>query len=114
MSELLTISAAAELLSLSRSSLYDAMARGELGFCRFGRARRIPRAALEHWISSKYEGGWATMPGGMVKGFDHKESPTTHRAPVAGKHSGLDGAFQVKGTLDDFNESGKLSTIRTS
>jgi excisionase family DNA binding protein len=43
---LLTVAAAAAFLSVSRSTLYLAMDRGQLPFVKLGRARRIPRRAL--------------------------------------------------------------------
>lgn len=86
---LLTVDAATELLSIGRSTLYSAMERGELAFCRFGRARRIPRRVLLAWAASKMQGGWATMPGATANGFGrNEEDPETQRALIAGKHPG--------------------------
>ncbi|MFG2992783.1 helix-turn-helix domain-containing protein [Streptomyces sp. NPDC048257] len=41
------VEAAAELLSLGRSTVYELMATGELPFVKLGRARRIRRADLD-------------------------------------------------------------------
>jgi excisionase family DNA binding protein len=41
-----TVAAASRFLSLSRATIYKLMENGELAFCKFGRARRIPRRAL--------------------------------------------------------------------
>ncbi len=41
---------AARLLSLSRSTIYEMMDRGELPSVRCGAARRIPMAALRAWV----------------------------------------------------------------
>jgi excisionase family DNA binding protein len=48
---LLTPEEAAELLSLSRSTLYRLMARGEMPSHKVGRARRVPRALLEQFVA---------------------------------------------------------------
>lgn len=53
---LVTISEATKLLSVSRSFLYLAMERGELAYCRFGRARRIPRRALLEFAAARLNG----------------------------------------------------------
>jgi excisionase family DNA binding protein len=47
---LLTPEAAAELLSVGRTAIYDLMARGELSSVRIGRSRRIPIAALHEFV----------------------------------------------------------------
>jgi excisionase family DNA binding protein len=41
-----TVKEAGEFLSLSRATIYLLMDNGKLPYARFGRARRIPRAAL--------------------------------------------------------------------
>jgi excisionase family DNA binding protein len=41
---------AARVLSLSRSTLYELLARGELASIKVGAARRIPVDALHAWI----------------------------------------------------------------
>jgi excisionase family DNA binding protein len=43
---LLTVREAASLCRVSRGFLYAAMERGELPYCKLGRARRIPRRGL--------------------------------------------------------------------
>ena len=43
---LVTVSEAASFLSLSRSTLYTLMDRGDIPFVKLGRSRRIPRRAL--------------------------------------------------------------------
>jgi excisionase family DNA binding protein len=48
---LLTVSAAAEVLGLGRSKVYELIARKELESVRVGRARRVPRASLEAYVS---------------------------------------------------------------
>lgn len=37
-------------LNVSRSTVYLLMDRGELGYVKFGRSRRVPREALEDFI----------------------------------------------------------------
>ncbi|MEJ8643715.1 helix-turn-helix domain-containing protein [Streptomyces sp. MS1.HAVA.3] len=44
---LYTVEAAAELLSLGRSTVYELMASGDLPFVKLGRARRIRRADID-------------------------------------------------------------------
>lgn len=48
---LVRVEEAARILSLSRSTIYEMMDRGELPSVRCGAARRIPIAALREWIS---------------------------------------------------------------
>jgi excisionase family DNA binding protein len=43
---LMTVREAASLCRVSRAFLYAAMDRGELPYCKLGRARRIPRRGL--------------------------------------------------------------------
>ncbi len=40
-----------QVLGLGRSKIYEMMAAGELPTVRVGRAIRVPRAALEAWVS---------------------------------------------------------------
>lgn len=47
----MTIQEAMRFAGVSRSTLYEAMARGELAFVKIGTARRIPRRALELWLA---------------------------------------------------------------
>jgi excisionase family DNA binding protein len=44
---LLRISEAAELLGVSRSTLYQLVARGDLAVVKIGRSVRVPRTAVE-------------------------------------------------------------------
>lgn len=49
---LLKFDEAATLLRISRSRLYELVARGEVpGVVTFGRSRRIRRASLERWVA---------------------------------------------------------------
>ena len=47
---LVRVEEAARILSLSRSTIYEMMDRGELQSVRCGTARRIPLAALRAWV----------------------------------------------------------------
>ncbi len=47
---------AAEKLSLSRATLYELIAAGEIRVVRVGRATRIPTAELERWLGAKLAG----------------------------------------------------------
>ena len=47
---LVRVEEAARMLSLSRSTIYELLDRGELPSVRCGAARRIPVAALRAWI----------------------------------------------------------------
>lgn len=42
---------AADVIGVSRTTVYALMRDGALGFVRVGRARRIPRAELERWVA---------------------------------------------------------------
>lgn len=44
---------AAKLLGLGRSKVFEMIAAGELPVVRIGRAVRVPRAQLEHWIEAR-------------------------------------------------------------
>jgi excisionase family DNA binding protein len=46
-----TIPAAQRFLGLSRAKIYQLMESGELPYCKFGRARRIPRRALVEYAA---------------------------------------------------------------
>jgi len=51
---LLKFDEAARLLRISRSRMYELVARGEVpGLVTFGRSRRISRVALERWIAEQ-------------------------------------------------------------
>jgi len=47
----MTISEAMRFAGVGRSFLYEAMERGELAYVKIGKARRIPRRALELWLA---------------------------------------------------------------
>jgi excisionase family DNA binding protein len=47
------VAEAAEFLCISRAKLYQLMDAGELAYCKFGRARRIPKRALYEYAQSK-------------------------------------------------------------
>jgi excisionase family DNA binding protein len=47
---LLTPKEAQKVLRLGKNKTYELIARGGIPVIRFGRAIRIPRAALEEWI----------------------------------------------------------------
>lgn len=49
---LLTVGDAARLLAVGRTTLYALIKRGELRTVAIGRARRIPRAALEQFVET--------------------------------------------------------------
>jgi excisionase family DNA binding protein len=50
MQTLLTITEVADELALSRSTIYELVASGRLETVRIGRARRVPRAALDAFV----------------------------------------------------------------
>lgn len=47
----MSVQEATRFTGLSRSFLYEAMAKGELPFVKVSSARRIPRRALEEWLA---------------------------------------------------------------
>jgi excisionase family DNA binding protein len=47
---LLTVEESAQALRLSRTHVYDLLARGELASVKIGRARRIPAQALDEYV----------------------------------------------------------------
>lgn len=49
--ELLTVPEAAGLLSLSRTTVYELVAAGDLPVVKIGRATRIPAEALRAWVA---------------------------------------------------------------
>lgn len=53
---LCTVSEACRLLAVSRSFLYQRMDAGDLPYCRFGRCRRVPRAALIQFAARHLRG----------------------------------------------------------
>lgn len=55
---LLRVDEAAHLMSLSRSTIYEMMAKQELPSVRYGNARRIPFAAIQQWIKDNTIGAY--------------------------------------------------------
>ena len=55
---LVTIREAARFLSLSRSTLYQMMDKGELLYAKIGGSRRIPKQALKNLAGTSLLGGW--------------------------------------------------------
>ncbi len=53
----MTVSEAAEYLSISRSKLYEMMDKGELAYVKLGRCRRIQRRDLIDLVSRQLRGG---------------------------------------------------------
>jgi excisionase family DNA binding protein len=52
---LITVREAAERINLSRDTVYDLIARGEIPSKRVGRALRVPVKALEKWAQPDVE-----------------------------------------------------------
>ena len=48
--QLLSIPAAASILGVGRSTVYELMSRGELRTVKIGRCRRVPRATLTAFV----------------------------------------------------------------
>jgi excisionase family DNA binding protein len=44
---------AARVLNVSRTSLYEMLARGELPSLTIGRSRRVPAEALRRWVAER-------------------------------------------------------------
>jgi excisionase family DNA binding protein len=59
---MLTVGAAAEFLSVGRTTIYGAMDSGQLAYVKIGRSRRIPRRALVAFAAANLTGGWNTTP----------------------------------------------------
>ena len=57
MEKLLTVQQVAELLALSRSTVYNLMERGDLRYAKIGRSRRIPSAEVDRLIRDSLIGG---------------------------------------------------------
>jgi excisionase family DNA binding protein len=55
---LMTVTEAAEYLSISRSKLYQMMDSGELPYVKLGRCRRIQRRDLIDLVSRQLRGGY--------------------------------------------------------
>jgi len=51
-----SVAGSAKFLNLANSTVYKLMEDGSLVFCKFGRARRIPRAALLKFAASRLLG----------------------------------------------------------
>ena len=81
---LLTPEEAAELLSLSRSTLYRLMARGEMPSHKVGRARRVPRARLEEFVASLQDSSdLSTVPQSLGVPHGRAGRPAAAAAPQA-------------------------------
>ncbi|GAB4154259.1 MAG: hypothetical protein Tsb009_30880 [Planctomycetaceae bacterium] len=65
--QLLTVAEAARQLSLSRSTLYNLMDQGQLGYAKFGRARRIPQSEVARLIQASLIGGPEQFPAGFAE-----------------------------------------------
>ncbi len=64
---LLSYAESAELLGLSERTVRELVYDGELEAVHFGRARRIPRQALEALIEKRRSDKNVVMPGGTVE-----------------------------------------------
>ena len=53
--QLLRAEEAAHMLGIGRTKIYEMIARGEIPALRIGRLVRVPRHALEEWISDRIE-----------------------------------------------------------
>ena len=56
---LMTVAGAAAFLSVSRTTVYELMERGELQYVRLGRARRVPKRSVIALAQANLKGGWA-------------------------------------------------------
>lgn len=52
---LLSVAEAGRLLGQCRSSIYELLAQGRLGSVKVGRSRRIPRSAVEGFVTELVE-----------------------------------------------------------
>lgn len=57
MQKLMTVQQAANVLALSRSTIYNVMERGELAYVKIGRARRIPESEVDRFVTASMFGG---------------------------------------------------------
>jgi excisionase family DNA binding protein len=57
-----TLPEAAAYLSISRSSIYQMLNRGDLPTVRIGRAVRIPTSALEEWVDRRVRESQGVVP----------------------------------------------------
>ena len=55
---LATVRQVAEFLSLSRSTIYNLMEKGDLGWVHIGKARRITWAEVDRLVAKNTMGGW--------------------------------------------------------
>lgn len=60
---LITVKQACKEFSVSAAFLYAAMERGELGYVKLRRARRIPRQEMLEYVKANYKPGWKPRPG---------------------------------------------------
>jgi len=58
--DLLRLEEAAQILKLSRATLYKLIATGQIPSVKLGRSRRIPAAALKQWLKERMEGSPGT------------------------------------------------------
>ena len=58
----MTIREAAELLSVSRGTIYNLMDRGELAYAKIGSSRRLPRRAVHQFAARAITGGVVEWP----------------------------------------------------
>ncbi len=65
---LLSPEEASRVLGISRSKLYQLMAKGEIPSITVGRSRRVPTAELRGWLAGRIEAEYAGRPdrGGRV------------------------------------------------
>ena len=63
---LLTVSAAAAFIGLSKSTLYQLMDQGELPYVKIGKCRRIPKRSLIDLARANLRGGWKVLDGGAT------------------------------------------------
>ncbi len=55
---LLTVREAAQMLTVTKATVYNLMSAGKIPSTRVGRLRRIPRRALLEYLTDGLEGGW--------------------------------------------------------
>jgi excisionase family DNA binding protein len=54
---LLKVDAAAKLLSLGRTKMYELIAAGDVPVIRLGRSVRVPTASLKQWVEDRSKQG---------------------------------------------------------
>ncbi len=72
---------AAQQLSISRASLYELLARGELRSVTIGSSRRVPVAALEDYVAARLGAGDSTP-------WPHESRPHHTASPARSASSG--------------------------